>query len=150
MPTYTDHMSEFIKLKCICLHFCLHEMGIPNKTDGLTAWTFCEGCSDSTCVTQSVHRHGCSFEIEEMRAVCCNGVCVVSSSLTGRLSWENRPWTSLCPPSPTPPPPSSFWVRGTSTVFVTTARSASWRSWSSTPAASCPTPQVNQDTESLA
>ena len=82
--------------------------------------------------------------------LCCNCVCLCpSSSPTGRLSWENRPWTSVCPPSLTPPPPSLFWGRGTSTAYVTTARSASWRSWSSTPAASCRTPQVNQDAESL-
>lgn len=75
--------------------------------------------------------------------------CMLSSSRTGHLSWENRPLISPCPPFPTPPPPSLSWGRGTCTVSVTTARCASWRSLSSTPAASCPTPQVNQHTQSL-
>lgn len=136
---YTDNVSIFIEHKCICPELWRHGFRWLHEL-------FYERCIQTVHVSLIV----CVIPILltfEIQGVWCNigvymCVCVFSSSLTGRSCWENRPWNSLCPPSPTPPPLSSSLARGTSTVSETMARFASWRSWSSTPAASSPTLQV--------
>lgn len=69
--------------------------------------------------------------------------CIISFLRpSGSWCWESRHWIFASPQPLTWLPPSSCLASETCSASETAARSVSWRNWSTTPAASFPTPQV--------